>query len=188
MTGLRVVIGFLDEKLSRQIGDLLRILGCNIIGTANDELSATRLITSTEPQFVILEGSRQFLELAKTIDEHMISPLLLILNHKSWLEIGPDIQNWDFPFVELPINENRLKFALSLGIEKFEKHHNWAKQVEMIRSVNTTRNAVERAKGIVMSQLGLSELQALHKLQIESDKRGISLKEIADKVIRDKAI
>jgi two-component system, response regulator PdtaR len=47
---------------------------------------------------------------------------------------------------------------------------------------------VERAKGILMKRLGLDEAAAHRRLQLESQKRRISLGEIAQKIIESEKL
>lgn len=183
MTGLRVVTAFSDAKIAKNIGEKLKCLGCNITGSASDEAGAIRLITTTEPGFVIMEGSRLFLEAAKTIGENWLAPLLLVMNRRSWEEIGCEVEKWDFDCLDEHFIYGNLKIALKVCVEKFQKNQNWAKEAELIRSVNTTRNVVEKAK-IILMKTGLSELQALHKIQIKSQIRGIPLRCMANEIIK----
>jgi two-component system, response regulator PdtaR len=56
-------------------------------------------------------------------------------------------------------------------------------EVETLRASLDTRKEVEKAKGLLMKNLGLSEPEAFKRIQRQSMDRGIPMKEIAKAII-----
>jgi two-component system, response regulator PdtaR len=57
------------------------------------------------------------------------------------------------------------------------------KEIEELRNTLDTRKEVEKAKGLLMRNLNLSEADAFKRIQKQSMDRGIPMKEIAKAII-----
>jgi len=185
MIGVRVVIGGTDAKTVRKIEEMLKVLGSITVGRACDEIGAIKAIRATQPDYIILEGGLAFVDVAKTVEENGLAPLLMITDRESWRCISSVMDTWGFDYLEKPVKAESLKMKMQVGIDKHRKNRETVMESERIHSQKTTRNIVEKAKGILVKNLGLSEMQALHRIQVLGHERGVSVRDMAEKIIRN---
>ena len=70
-----------------------------------------------------------------------------------------------------------------MAVRRFEETERLIRENEQLTQTLETRKLVERAKGIFMRRLKLDEPEAHRRLQQESQKRRISLADLARKII-----
>lgn len=185
MNVLRVVIADSERRAVKELEEMLRVRGCITVGKAYDAYKAIKLIRSTHPDLVILGGRLTFLDVAKTVDENWLAPLLLLTDQESWRQIGEEIDRWEFDYLEKPVRAETLELKMKVVMEKFSMNKNSAAEEERIHSLRTTRNQVDRAKDVLVSVLGLTELQAILRIQIMGNDLGISLADAAKRIMGD---
>lgn len=188
MTGLRVVIAGSDLKMVRRLEEILKVLGCVVVGKALDQQSAIKTIRVTQPEFIIAEGDRAFLETAKIVDENWLAPLIMVTDLESWHTIGSEIERWEFDTIEKPVKAETLRLKLVVATEKFRRNRDLALETMRIRSAGTTRNLVDRAKDVLVEALAVSQVQAILKIQMVAQSQGLSMREVAQSIIRNKRL
>lgn len=186
MTGLRIVIAGSNATMVKRLEEMLKVLGCVVVGKASDEQSAIKIIRVTQPEFVIIEGDRGFLETAKIVDENWLAPLLMVTDRESWYTIGLEIDRWGFESIEKPVRPETLQIKMVVAIEKFRRNWDFALETKRIKSARTTRNLVDAAKDVLVEKLGVSEVQAILKIQMMGQTQGLPMREVAKTIIRSK--
>lgn len=73
--------------------------------------------------------------------------------------------------------------AADSTLMNFERMLNLEKEVAMLKNTIETRKVVEKAKGLLMEKLGLTEVEAFRKIQHQSMDKGIPMKQVADAII-----
>jgi response regulator NasT len=98
--------------------------------------------------------------------------------------VAPAIERGTFAFVpyppEGPLVHAQLRAAVARAADAARVRGDAAELKDQLE----TRKLVERAKGILMDRLGLSEQEAFRKLQKASQDENRKMREIADSVIR----
>ena len=109
---------------------------------------------------------------------------IVITDRLSDTSIDPAIEGGAFAFVpyppEGPLVHAQLRAALARATDATRARTDAADLKDQLE----TRKLVERAKGILMDRLGLSEQEAFRKLQKASQDENRKMREIADSVIR----
>lgn len=185
MTGLRTVLAGKQSKLITSIKEMLNPLGYLIVGRASDGNSAAKIIRTTQPDLVIIDGDLEFLEVAKTIEESLLASMLLLVDIDFWHNCGLVIEQWDFDYIEKPFTFERLNMALSIAVEKHEIRSRENMAQRKLKSAATTRNMVNIAKKILVKSLGLTEIQALNRILVLSHQHKVSVRDMARKIMRD---
>lgn len=185
MIGLRVVIASSDNRMVNEIKETLTVNGSLVVGKAGDGVTALKVIRTTQPDFIIMDGEINFLEAAKTVDEYALAPMLLITSPNRW-EILSEIEKWWFDSLDKPVKPEILKLKITVGLERFRKCRETVRENELLHSQKTTRNLVERAKGLLVEYLGLSEIQAMSRLQILGRDEGLSIRDMAEKILKNR--
>ena len=77
-----------------------------------------------------------------------------------------------------------LKLKLTVNIEKYRRNQAIARDVERMSSSQTTRNIVNRAKEVLVKSSGISEMQALCRIQVLGHDKGVSIRDMAQEILR----
>jgi response regulator NasT len=93
-------------------------------------------------------------------------------------------------FAALPtgVNEAQLGAVVELAVARFADVAALHSEVDSLRDQLETRKAVERAKGILMQRLKLTEQEAYRRLQKASQDENRKMREIAESVIQTERI
>jgi response regulator NasT len=82
-----------------------------------------------------------------------------------------------------PFRETDLTPAIELAMARFSEFRALEEEVDNLAEALETRKNVERAKGILMDQHGLTETEAFRKIQKMSMNTRRPMKEVAEAII-----
>ena len=82
-----------------------------------------------------------------------------------------------------PISQQDLVPALALASSRFAEFQTLNREVLDLREALETRKLVERAKGILMRRLNLTEEEAFRRMQRQSQNENKKLSEIANAIV-----
>jgi response regulator NasT len=182
----RVVVAE-DEALIRlDLVEMLREEGYDVVGEAGDGARAVELAEQLRPDLVVLDVKMPVLDgisAARRIAEARIAPVVMLtaFSQRELVERARDAGAMAYlvkPFSKADLVP-AIEVALSRGAELAALEAEVADLTERLE----TRKLVERAKGIFMRRLNLDEPEAHKRLQQESQKRRISIGELAKKII-----
>ncbi len=186
MYGVRVVIADADPKVVKEIRTLLSRAGYIVVGEASDGMTALKLIRNTLPDIVILDAGLALmtsLEVINNIDGGKLAAVVVTANYrqKDMLDKLKDL--WVFGFLLKPIAESSLYTTLTLALSNYKRAIELEKEVEKLKSTIETRKVVDKAKGILMSTMGISEDQAFRKIQKQSMDKGKPMRAVAEAIL-----
>ncbi|MDK2820300.1 MAG: two-component system, response regulator PdtaR [Clostridia bacterium] len=160
--------------------------GYVIAGEASDSSQALRMIRTLQPNLVLLDTDikgTSAIEVAKIIDEDRVAPIILISS--SW-QRNQIIRRQNFPafaYLIKPIQESTLFPAVEAALTNFRKVCSLEKEIDKLKETLASRKLVERAKGILMDTMGLSEAEAYRRMQRQSMDRCVPMRSIAEAII-----
>ncbi len=176
----RVFIAHKDQSFIRKVRHVLTGAGYNVIDTAVDTGSALRRIRTLKPDLTIIDldlPPMGGLQLAGIIDEARLSAVILIAGNTS---VDQDIA---FPFISKPITKSTLLQSINLVIIDQQRIKKLEREIDKLKGTLESRKYIERAKGILMRNLGLTEQEAFRRIQRESMDKGLPMKDIARAII-----
>ena len=186
MDSARILIAINNNVLVAKLKTILMEDGFIVIDQAVDGPDCLRKIRTLRPDILILEYNLPImngLEVSKVALEDKICEVVLLasLEQGNLLE---DIRE-EAGFVSLvkPVSKVLLTRTLEIMLKNSRRIKQLEKEIEELRSNLNTRKEVEKAKGLLMVKLGLSEHDAFKRIQKQSMDRGISMKEIAKAII-----
>jgi len=109
---------------------------------------------------------------------------IVVTEEVSDVATGPAIEHGASAFVTLPLDGPLFHAQARAGIARAADAARARQEATALRDQLDTRKAVERAKGILMDRLGLSEQDAFRKLQKASQDENRKMRDIAESVIR----
>lgn len=183
---IRILIAFSSDSQSMKIRNLLIENGFNVIDIAKDGQECLRKARLLKPDLAILDFDLPLstgYDIAKVLSEDKICSTLLVLNDNQKSLINEHKDEWDFTFLVKPINRSALIGTIRLIVRNNKRIRDLEKEISTLKDSLESRKLIEKAKGILMKQMGINEQEAFRKIQKQSMDKGIAMKEIAKAII-----
>jgi len=186
METARIILAMSSDTSISKLKAILIESGFSVIEQAKDGQECLRKIKALKPDIVILDYSlplQNGCDIAKiAIDDDICDVILLVSGTQDSLMSELKTQN-GFVCMTKPLNKIALINAIELMVKNKKKIINLEKEIEELKASLDTRKEVEKAKGLLMNHMGLSESEAFKRIQKQSMDRGIPMKEIAKAII-----
>ena len=186
MDSARILIALSSDQSNIKMKAILVEAGFLVIDQAADGQDCLRKIRSCIPDLAILDLNLALMngyEIAKVALEDDICDIVIIssIEHEGMLGSLKKYNN--FVSLTKPVNKAVLSNTLELMIKSRKRIKELEKEINDLKFTLDTRKEVEKAKGLLMKHLGLSENDAFKRIQKQSMDRGIPMKEIAKAII-----
>ena len=174
-----------DETLIRMdLVEMLREAGYDVVGAAMDGSEAVELAESLKPDLAILDVKMPVLDGISAAEKIIaISPVLMLtaFSQKDLVERARDAGA--MAYVVKPFTINDLVPAIEISISRHRQMKSLESEVADLHERLETRKVIDRAKGILMKALNLSEPEAFSWIQRAAMDRRITMKEVSEAVI-----
>lgn len=170
------------EKIKQYLADS----EYHIIDYATDGPSAIRKIRMIHPGLVLVNFDLPVtggLEVAKISEEDHIAPALVMAPISQSTFTDVHCGQWDFAYINKPFTKLALLQAMQLVAISYRRISRLEQEVAKLRDDLEARKDIERAKGILMEVLNLSEREAFRKMQKQSMDKGMPMRDIARAII-----
>jgi len=178
-----------DETLIRMdLVEMLREAGYDVVGAAMDGGEAVSLAESLKPDLTILDVKMPVLDGISAAEKIIsISPVLMLtaFSQKDLVERARDAGA--MAYVVNPFTINDLLPAIEISISRHKQMKSLEAEVADLHDRLETRKVIDRAKGILMKALNLSEPEAFSWIQRAAMDRRITMKEVSEAVINPSA-
>ncbi|MBO8128803.1 MAG: ANTAR domain-containing protein [Peptococcaceae bacterium] len=157
-----------------------------IIGEATDGITALKLIRVRQPDLVIAEvflPAMSGLELARIVSDDKLAPVVLISSNYDHATLEEAKLAGAFGYLVKPVGEASLIPTVEIALSNYSEVVRLEEQVKELQEKLETRKIVEKAKGILMHTLGLTEAEAFRKIQKQSMNKRISMRAVAEAII-----
>jgi AmiR/NasT family two-component response regulator len=178
-----------DETLIRM--DLVEMLGeagYNVVAQASNGQEAIELVNEHKPDLAILDVKMPILDGISAAEQIIsISPVLILtaFSQKDLVERARDAGA--MAYVVKPFTINDLLPAIEISISRHKQMKSLEAEVADLHDRLETRKIIDRAKGILIKALNLSEPEAFSWIQRAAMDRRITMKEVAEAVINPSA-
>lgn len=166
-------------------------LSHELVGEASTADDALRLYRDRSPDLVLMDvrlDNADGIELAGKMFEHRRCPMVILSAFSDKELIARATEVGVFGYLIKPVSVESLAAQIEVAVRRFSEHQTLLAEKERLALQLETRKLVERAKGIMMKRASLDEAEAHRRLQQESQKRRISLAELAKKIIESEDI
>jgi response regulator NasT len=182
----RVVVAEDEAIIRLDVVESLREAGFDVVGEAGDGEAAVRLVEETHPDLVVMDVKMPVLDgitaaerIAKMGRTAVV--LLTAFSQRELVERARDAGA--MAYVVKPFTAADLLPAAEIALSRHAEIKALESEVADLTERFETRKRVERAKGRLMSSMGLSEPDAFRWIQKTSMDRRLSMREVADAVL-----
>ena len=176
-----------DEALIRMdLAEMLAEEGYDGVGQAGDGATAVELAERERPDLVILDVKMPVLDgiaAAERIAEARIAPVVILtaFSQRELVERARDAGA--MAYLVTPFPRSALVPAIEIAVSRFAELGALAGEVSNLAVQLSARMAVDRAKGILQKDLGLSEPEAFRWIQKTAMDLRRSMREVAEGVV-----
>ncbi|AEF93409.1 response regulator receiver and ANTAR domain protein [Desulfotomaculum nigrificans CO-1-SRB] len=182
----RIIIVDTDEIWRKNLKTMLGKLGYLVVGEASDGPGALKLVRTRHPDLLIIHDNLpglNGLEVARVLYEDKLAPVVITTDYICQDLIEKAREARVFSVMVKPIEEAALLTTVELALGNYQEIIKLEKQVKELKDTLETRKMVEKAKGILMKTMGLSEEEAFRRIQRQSMNKRISMRAVAEAVI-----
>ncbi|NMM99557.1 transcriptional regulator [Bifidobacterium sp. DSM 109958] len=183
----RKVVVAEDEALIRMdIVEALTDAGYDVVGQAANGDEAVDLAREYKPDVVVMDvkmPGKDGITAATEIAQENIAPVVMLtaFSQQSLVEKAADAGA--MAYVVKPFVPEKLLPALEVAISRFDQINALKDEVTDMKARFEARKRVDRAKGLLMENMGLTESEAFRWIQKTSMDRRLTMQEVADAVI-----
>jgi response regulator NasT len=176
-----------DEALIRlDLKEMLEEEGYEVVGEAGDGETAVKLAVSQRPDLVILDVKMPVLDglsAAEQIAAERIAPVVILtaFSQRDFVERARDAGA--MAYLVKPFTKADLVPAIAMAVSRFQEVRALEAEVSDLRDRLEVRKLLDRAKGLLQSEHGLSEADAFRWIQKTSMDRRISMRDVAQAVL-----
>lgn len=176
-----------DEALIRMdVVETLREAGYEVVGEAGDGETAVALAIELKPDVVVMDVKMPELDgisAAERIGKAHVAPVVLLTAFSQTELVERARDAGAMAYVVKPFSPADLLPAVEIAISRYAQITALSAEVADLTERFETRKRVDRAKGLLMSKMGLSEPESFRWIQKTSMDRRLTMREVADAVI-----
>jgi response regulator NasT len=183
---LRVLIVEDDTLVGMGLKAHLEKLGHRVVGQASSTAAAADLFNREKPDLVLLDirlDQGDGLELAASLRATRRVPMVVVTAYSDADLIRRAGEAGVFGYLIKPVTAESLAAQIEVALHRSRDAETLIERTESLSKQLETRKLVEKAKGILMKRLALSEPEAHKRLQLESQKRRLAIGDMAQKII-----
>ena len=179
-----------DETLIRMdLVEMLTEAGYEVVAEANNGEEAIALAIEHKPDLAILDVQMPVLDGISAAEKIIAIAPVLMLTAFSQRELVDRARDAGvMAYVVKPFTISDLVPAIEIAISRHTQMRSLADEVADLHERLETRKVIDRAKGILMKALNLTEPEAFSWIQRAAMDRRITMKEVAEAVISPSAV
>jgi response regulator NasT len=185
-TARRIVVAE-DEAIIRvDLAEMLVEAGYDVVGQAADGEQAVELATSLKPDLVIMDVKMPILDgisAAERIGAERICPVVMLTAFSQTELVERARDAGVMAYVVKPFTKADLTPAVEVALSRWAEVTALESEIKDLGERLETRKAIDRAKGVLMAKLKITEAEAFRWIQKTAMDRRMGMREVADAVV-----
>jgi two-component system, response regulator PdtaR len=182
----RVVIAEDEALIRMDLAEMLGEEGYDVVAAVEDGEQAVARAEELRPDLVILDVKMPRLDgitAAQRIASQRIAPVVMLtaFSQRDLVESARDAGA--MAYLVKPFGKSDLMPAIEMAVSRFAELQQLEAEVADLSERLETRKVVDRAKGVLQKDLGLSEPDAFRWIQKTAMDLRLSMREVADGVV-----
>jgi two-component system, response regulator PdtaR len=189
---MKVLIAEDDPVVALGLTERVRSLGHDPIGPVGDGEQAVAEAKATLPDLYLFDIEMPYLDgLAAAVrlaGEGFRRPVVIVTGVDDPSLVERSIASGVSAYLTKPIDTRELEAAIKLAAARHSEFEALEAEVSKAQQALEDRKLVERAKGLLMSALKLSEQDAFRRLQLTARERNLRLAEVARRIVEQQSL
>ena len=185
---VRIVVAEDEALIRMDLIEMLQEAGYSVVAEATNGAEAIDLVQEHQPDLAILDVKMPVLDGISAAEKIIsIAPVLMLtaFSQRELVERARDAGV--MAYVVKPFTIGDLVPAIEIAMSRHLQMKSLAQEVADLHERLETRKIIDRAKGILMKALNLSEPEAFSWIQRAAMDRRLTMKEVANAVISPEA-
>lgn len=187
---MRILIAEDEPIIALALAERLRALGHEPLGPVHDGRDAIEAARAECPDVYLFDIDMprvDGLSAAQTLaDEGLRRPVVVVTGVEDPGLVDRSVSSGVSAYLTKPIDDRQLDAAIRLAAARHEELLKLEAEVQQARRSLQERKLIDRAKGLLMDTLGLSEAEAYARLQQAARNRNARLAAVAEDVIEQR--
>jgi AmiR/NasT family two-component response regulator len=184
---MRILIAEDDPVIGLALTQRVAALGHEPIGPVADGAQAISIAQAHSPDLYLFDIDMPVMDgltaAAELASQGLRRPVVVITGVEDPELIDRSIATGVSAYLAKPINDRELEAAIKLASVRHHEYLALEAEVSQAREALSDRKLVERAKGLLIEALGVSEPEAFRRIQRAARARNVKLAEMARQVI-----
>ncbi|MQA25202.1 MAG: response regulator [Micromonosporaceae bacterium] len=176
-----------DEALIRlDLAEMLAEEGYDVVGEAGDGETAVRLAEEHRPDLVILDIKMPIMDgiaAAERIAGSRLAPVVILTAFSQRDLVERARAAGAMAYLVKPFQKSDLMPAIEIAVSRFAELAALESEVASLGDRLETRKAVERAKGVLMTDYGMSEPDAFQWIQRNAMDHRMTMRDVAERIV-----
>jgi response regulator NasT len=187
-TPVRILVAEDEALIRMDLIEMLQEAGYEVVAQASNGEEAIALATEHQPDLAILDVKMPILDGISAAEKIIsIAPVLMLTAFSQRELVDRARDAGVMAYVVKPFTIGDLIPAIEIAISRHTQMRSLAEEVADLHERLETRKVIDRAKGILMKALNLSEPEAFSWIQRAAMDRRLTMKEVAQAVISPEA-
>jgi two-component system, response regulator PdtaR len=189
---MRVLIAEDDPVIALALAERVRSLGHEPLGPVGDGEAAAAAAKEHLPDLYLFDVDMPALDglsaATRLAGEGLRRPVVIVTGVDDPTLVERAIGSGVGAYLTKPVDTRELEAALELAAARHAELEALEAEVGRTRQALEDRKLVERAKGLLMSALQLSEQDAFRRLQQTARERNLRLAEVAGRIVEQRSL
>jgi AmiR/NasT family two-component response regulator len=189
---MKVLIAEDDPVVALGLTERVRSLGHDAIGPVADGEQAVAEAKVSLPDLYLFDIEMPALDglaaAAQLADEGFRRPVVIVTGVDDPSLVERSIASGVSAYLTKPIDTRELEAAIKLAAARHAEFEALEAEVSKAQQALEDRKLVERAKGLLMSALKLSEQDAFRRLQLTARERNLRLADVARRIVEQQSL
>ncbi|HYN67077.1 MAG TPA: response regulator [Ornithinibacter sp.] len=176
-----------DEAIIRlDLAEMLAEAGYEVVGQAGDGEQAVEMALALKPDIVIMDVKMPVMDgitAAEQIGKERICPVVMLTAFSQTELVERARDAGVMAYVVKPFTAGDVTPALDIALSRWSELKALEAEVADLGDRLETRKAVDRAKGVLMAKLKITEAEAFRWIQKTAMDRRMGMREVADAVV-----
>jgi response regulator NasT len=183
---LRVVIAEDEAIIRMDLRETLEEEGYEVIGETGRGDQAIELVRGLQPDLAILDikmPGMDGLEAARIINGEKICGVLMLTAFSQREVVEQARDAGALAFLVKPFQKSDLIPAIEVAMGRFRELRSLTGEIDALGEQLESRKVIDRAKGVLMDELGMSETEAFAFVQRTAMSERTRMRDVADRIL-----
>ena len=175
-----------DTLVGLGLRTFLEKLGHAVVGQAASSGEAIEMFRKFKPDLVLVDvrlDGADGIDLAGRLLAERACPMIVVSAYGDAELVSRAATAGVFGYLIKPASRESLSAQIEIAVRRFDERELLRTEKQQLSTTLENRKFVEKAKGIIMKRLSLDEPAAHRWLQLESQKRRMSIGDLAKEVL-----